>query len=413
MNETGQPHGLSRKNQLVIVVLAGGIGLAIVGLVNLASMFGSRPAAAQPAGPSGIFRPSDAQWKSLTLVPVQTRDFERTETAEGKIAVDEDHTTQVFSPFTGQVTRVFAEAGQHVSAHAPLFAVRANEIVQGHSDLSSALGALATAEAQLKLARETEARQADLYRSAGGALKDWRQAQSDVVAAEGTVRSAEAALGAARSRLAILGQTLPQIETLERTPITAPVGGAAVVYAPVGGVITRRALGAGQNITPGGDALFSISNLSSVWLVAQVRESDAGEMRLGASVSVTTPAYPGRRFTARITYVAPELDPDTHRLPVRATLANSDGALKPEMFARFEITSGSAGRGAAAPEAAIIRDGDSARVWVAGSDGALRIRAVSLGVAAGGLVQVTAGLQPGERVVTKGALFVDHAGQPD
>jgi cobalt-zinc-cadmium efflux system membrane fusion protein len=150
-----------------------------------------------------------------------------------------------------------------------------------------------------------------------------------------------------------------------------------------------------------------------VWLVAQVPETSAGKVKLGATVSVTTPAYPGRVFTAKVNYVAPALDPDTHRLPVRAVIANPDGALKPDMFAQFRIDSGVIGRSPAAPETAVIRDGDTARVWTLDPDGALRIRPVVTGVTEDGMVQVVQGLKAGDRVVSKGALFVDQAGQPD
>jgi cobalt-zinc-cadmium efflux system membrane fusion protein len=404
---------MTGRQQWLILAIVAGVGLAGAGLVGLITMnHGNDAPAAAPADP-GVFRPTSDQWKALTLAPVQARQFDREETADGKIAVDDERTTQVYSPFSGQVVQVFAQAGQHVAAHAPLFAVAANEIVQGRGDLTNALGALATANAQLKLAQETEARQGELYRTAGGALKDWRQAQSDLIAAQGQVRSAEGALGAARSKLAILGQSMQDIKTAEQAPAASAVGARTTVYAPVAGVVVRRNLGPGQNISTGGDPLFAISDLSSVWLVAQVAEGDAALMHPGATFSVTTPAWPGRRFTAKVTYVAPELDADTHRLPVRATIANPDGALKPEMFARFRIVSGPAGKSPAAPEEAVIREGDSARVWVASSDGTLRIRPVTLGVASGGLVQVTSGLKPGESVVAKGALFVDHAGQPN
>jgi cobalt-zinc-cadmium efflux system membrane fusion protein len=270
---------------------------------------------------------------------------------------------------------------------------------------------VASTDAALKLAREAEARQGELYRTAGGALKDWRQAQSDLIAAEGAARSAQAALAAARSRLAILGQSPAAIAALEHAG--ASVGPDAPVTAPVTGVVVHRALGPGQTVAPGGDPLFTISDLSTVWLTAAVQESDAAKVRLGSPVVVTTPAWPGRRFEARVTYVAPALDADTRRLSVRAAIANPDGALKPEMSARFSIVSASLGQSPAAPQAAVIRDGDSARVWVAGADGTLRIRPVSLGVDQGGLVQIVRGLQPGERVVAKGALFVDQAGAAD
>jgi len=313
----------------------------------------------------------------------------------------------VISPFTGRVLEVLAVAGQKVDRRTPLFTVAAAEVVQGRSDLATALAGLDTAQAQLKLARETETRQGELYRNAGGALKDWRQAQSDAIAAEGQLRTAEAAVGAARSRLAILGQGDRDGAGLDKT------ARAAVVYAPAAGTVIQRTLAPGQNIAAGGDALFSISDLSTVWLTAQVRESDAGKVRLGAAVSVTTPAYPGRVFTAKLVYIAPTLDPDTHRLPVRAAIANPGGVLKPQMFARFRIDSGVAAHSLAAPEAAVIRDGDAARVWVAGDDGVLHLRPVQTGAEQDGLVQIVQGLNPGDRVVTRGALFVDQAGQPE
>ena len=394
--------------------LAGVAGMALAaGVLGILTIGRPKAAAVPPTPVAGVFRPTAEQLRSLTVTPVQTQVFDQIETAEGRIEPDGDRTTPVVSPFTGQVTQVLAEAGQRVTRRTPLFIVAATEAAHGRAELMTALGALATAEAQLKLARETEQRQGELYRTAGGALKDWRQAQSDLIAAEGLARSAEAALGSARSGLMALGQSEADIAALEKTPASSAVAARAVVYAPVDGVVTRRALGPGQSITAGGDALYSVSDLSTVWLTAELPETSAGAMRVGAAVSVTTPAYPGRVFRAKVSYVAPTLDPDTHRLPVRAVIANPDGALKPDMFARFRIDSGAIGKSPAAPESAVIREGDTARVWTVEADGSLRVRPVVIGAVQDGMVQITRGLRPGERVVAKGALFVDQAGQAD
>ena len=179
-------------------------------------------------------------------------------------------------------------------------------------------------------------------------------------------------------------------------------------------MVVKRNLALGQYITAGaGDPQFLITDPSSLWLVAQVRESDAAKMRLGEPVEVSTPAYPGRAFAAKVTYVAATLDPDSHRLTVRATIANPDGALKPEMFAHFSIVTGEAMTSPGVPESAIVREGDAARVWTAAPDRTLRLRQIKTGVTNRGMVQVLAGLAPGERVVTRGALFIDRAGKPD
>ena len=404
---------VGRNQQLYLVIGLVGVALGVAGVVSVATIIKPKPAAAGPAPQAGLFRPSADQLKTLTVTPVQERAFDQIEAADGQIAADGDKTTPVISPFTGQVIQVLAEAGQHVTRRTPLFTVAATEAAQARADLATALGGVATGEAQLKLARETEQRTAELYRTAGGALKDWRQAQSDLITAEGQLRTAEAALGSARSRLAAQGESEGDIAALETAPASRAVPAKAVVYAPVNGVVTRRALGPGQSITAGGDALFSVSDLSSVWLVAQAPESSAGKIRVGATVSVTVPAYPGRVFKAKVSYVAPALDPDTHRLPVRAVIANTDGALKPDMFAQFRIDSGVIGRSPAAPETAVVREGDTARVWTLEPDGALHIRPVVTGVVQDGMVQITQGLKTGDRVVSKGALFVDQAGQPD
>jgi cobalt-zinc-cadmium efflux system membrane fusion protein len=401
---------LGRSRQLCLVA---GLAAAALGAAGLAACGRPKGAAAATSPEAGVFRPTSDQLRSLTVVAAELRAFNQVETTDGRIEADGDKTTPVQSPFTGRVIEVLAEPGQRVTRKTPLFAVAATEAAQGRADLATALGALATAQAQLKLAQETEQRQGELYRTAGGALKDFDQAKSDRIAAEGQVRSAEAALGSARSRLAALGQSETDISTLEKTPAARAVPARAVVYAPVDGVVTRRALGPGQAITAGGDALFSVSDLSTVWLVAEVPETSVGKVRLGAEVAVATPAWPGRVFRAKVTYVAPTLDPDTHRLPVRAVIANADGALKPDMFARFRIDSGPIGRSPAVPESAVIREGDTARVWVLGSDGTLRLRPVVAGAVQDGVVQIAQGLKAGERVVSKGALFVDQAGQPE
>ncbi len=404
---------LSRARQLYVIAGVVGVALGVAGVISVLTVGRPKPAAAGPAPEAGVFRPTADQLRSLTVVPVELRAFDQVETTDGRIEADGDKTTPVVSPFTGRVIEVLAEPGQRVTKKTPLFAVAATEAAQGRADLATALGGLETARAQLKLAEDTERRQAELYKSGGGALKDWRQAQSDLIAAQGQERSAEAALGSARGKLAALGQGESDIAALEKAPGARAVPARAVVYAPVDGVVTRRALGPGQAISAGGDALFSVSDLSTVWLTAQAPESSVGKVRLGATVSVSTPAWPGRMFQAKVTYVAPTLDPDTHRLPVRAVIANADGALKPDMFAQFRIDSGLIGKNPAAPESAVIREGDTARVWVLDPDGALRIRPVVAGVLQDGMVQILQGLKAGERVVSKGALFVDQAGQPD
>jgi cobalt-zinc-cadmium efflux system membrane fusion protein len=152
---------------------------------------------------------------------------------------------------------------------------------------------------------------------------------------------------------------------------------------------------------------------STVWLIANVRELDAPRVRIGALVEVHVLALPQRVFKAKLTYVAPSVDPNTHRLPVRAEIPNQDGMLKPEMFATFSISTGGEYAAPAVPESAIIYEGDTARVWVAQDDGTLAVRPIQTGRVSNGRVEVLAGLSAGEKVVTSGSLFIDRAAKSD
>jgi membrane fusion protein, heavy metal efflux system len=361
----------------------------------------------------GTFRPTEQQWKNLQIASIQDGVFRDAHQTDGTIAIDDDLTTFVYSPYSGHVTRLFAKAGDNVSQLAPLLTVAATEFVQAQNDLISAASTLRTARAQLNLAQTSEKRQHELYLAQGAALKDWQQSQVDLANAQGGLATAQIAVAAVRNRLRILGKNQSEIESLEAAPDTMNFDPEAVVTAPVGGTVIVRQVGLGQNIvsvaTGGSTAVFQIGDFSKVWLVANAREVDAPLMHVGDSVEVRVLAFPGRVFKAKLTFVGASIDPNTHRLPVRAEVENPDGALKPQMFASFTIITGADTVGPAVPENAIVYEGDTARVWVARSDKLLQLRLINPGRAADGMVQVLAGVRAGESVVTSGSVFIDRA----
>jgi len=360
----------------------------------------------------GAFRPSDTQWASLKLAAVRQVAFRDERATDGKIAINDDTTTPVFSPYSGRVSRLIAKPGDHVERGAPLFAIEASEFVQGQNDLVTAVAGVDKAKSRLQLAKQVEKRQKELLAIKGGALKDLEQAQSDLVNAQGDMRSAEITLAAARNRLRILGRTDEEIDKLEKTD---RIGAETIVSAPIGGTIIQRKVGLGQYINTGAsDPIFTVGDLSTVWLVANVRESDAPRMKLGAPVQVAVLAFPGQVFNARLDYVAPALDPNTRRLPVRAAVRNPNLELKPEMFATFRIVSGEDRSMPAVPADSIVYEGATARVWVARPDAKTVVsRAIVVGDTSNGLVEVKQGLNVGETVVTSGTLFIDRAARRD
>jgi membrane fusion protein, heavy metal efflux system len=360
----------------------------------------------------GAFRPSDTQWASLKLATVRQVAFREERATDGKIAINEDTTMPVFSPYSGRVSRLIARPGDYVERGQPLFAIEASEFVQGHNDLVTAVAGVDKARSRLALAQQVEKRQRELLAIRGGAAKDLEQAQSDLIAAQGDLRAAEIALAAVRNRLRILGRSDEEIDKLEKLD---RIGAETIVGAPLAGTIIQRKVGPGQYIQSGAtDPVFTVGDLSTVWLVANVRESDAPKMKLDAPVEVTVFAWPGRVFNAKLSYVAPALDPNTRRLPVRAVINNPNRELLPEMFASFRIVSGEGRLMPAVPADAIVYEGAHARVWVARPDSKSVVsRSIEVGDSANGLVEVRKGLNVGESVVTSGPLFIDRAAQRD
>jgi cobalt-zinc-cadmium efflux system membrane fusion protein len=322
--------------------------------------------------------------------------FVSEELTEGKIAVNADRATPVFSPYSGRVTRVIAALGDTVKSGAPLAAVEASEFVQAQNDL-------ATVASQVKIARINEARKHALYEAKGGSMQDWQQSQADLTAAE-------TALDAVRNRLKILGRSDAEITALEASHAMNPT---AIIAAPISGVVVDRQVGPGQFLQAGsGNPVFTIADPSIVWLLANVREADSGLVHPGQPVDVHVLAYPHRVFKARVSYVAALVDPVTHRLPVRAEIDNLDAALKPEMFATFRIVTGDPVDAPAVPESAVVYEGNLAHVWVLSDGGLLAYRAIRTGRNNDGLIEVLDGLKPGERIVTKGGLFIDQVAVP-
>jgi membrane fusion protein, heavy metal efflux system len=417
MNQSVPPprtvRALPRRTQLLIVaalvlVASGAAALGSVG----AHLFGhpSEPAA-EPVATPGTFRPTPAQLATLKVAPVETVTFRTEQATDGKIALNNDRTTPVFSPYSGRVTKVIANLGDDVRQGERLLAVEAVEFAQGQNDLISAVSALNTARSQLSLAQTNEQRKHALYEAKAGALQDWQQSQAELNTAQNNLRAAETALALVRNKLHILGKSDKEIAALENAQRVDPV---SFVLAPISGRVTDRQVGLGQYIQAGATTpVYSIGDLSTVWLIANVREADAPLMRRGAPVEVHVLALPGRVFKAKLAYVAPSVDPNTRRLQVRAEVENPDGALKPEMFASFSIVTGTESASPAVPQEAVVYEGDTARVWVVQPDGSIGSREIRIGRTSNGMLEVVAGLKAGEKVVTSGTLFVDRAAKRD
>ena len=390
---------------MAILAIAAVAILSLFFLVPLAGqLFAPKPPQPTAAPPPGTFRATNEEWAGLGLATAQAMAFSPADQTDGRIAANDNRTTLVYSPFTGRVTRVIAKIGDRVRAGSPLFAIEASEFVQSQNDL-------VTAAAQVRLTKAAEARQEALYKENGAALKDLEQSQTDLA-------TAEINLAAARNRLRVLGKSAAEVAAVERGIADRGMSAETVVAAPIGGVVTQKSVGVGQNLASvanngGSTPAYSISDLSTVWLVGNLREADAPHARLGQTVQVRVNALPDRVFTARLNYIASTVDPVTRRVTVRAEVPNPDGELLPEMFANFSLITGAATPSVGVPEQGVVYEGDQARVWVAGAGHLLQLRQIKTGQTTDGMVQVLSGLSAGERVVTNGALFIDRASKGD
>jgi cobalt-zinc-cadmium efflux system membrane fusion protein len=348
-----------------------------------------------------------AEWASLTIEPVTERAFRAEHVTEGKIAVDEDRSTPVFSPYAGRVTKLLARPGDSVVQGQPLFVIEAADTVQAQNDFIAAMTGLNKAKSALDLAQLQDKRAKDLFEGKAVPLKDYQQTQATLIQAQNDLRSSQTALEAARNKLRILGLTDEAISVFQEKGRINPE---TTIFSPITGTVVQRKIGPGQYVNTGAsDPVFVIGDLSTVWLTAFVRETDASTVSVGQEIVFNVLALPGRPLTARINYVSAAIDPATRRLLARATVDNKKGLLKPEMFANVTIYSAGDHPAVGVPKQALIYEGDQVRVWVAHDDKSLELRQIKPGLINGELVEVDGNLKPGERIVTKGSLFIDRA----
>jgi membrane fusion protein, heavy metal efflux system len=399
---------LSRQQRAVALALLTLAGAAVYGFVHIS---GTKPSHSEVSSQSrkGLQRytPTLAEWASLTVQPVTEKAFRAEYVTEGKIAIDEDRSTPVFSPYTGRLTKLLVRPGDSVAKGQPLFVIEAADTVQAQNDYIAAMTGMNKAQSALDLAKIQDTRARDLFEGKAVPLKDYQQSQATLIQAQNDLRSSQTALEASTNKLRILGFSDDDIATFRQKGRINPE---STVFSPIAGTVVQRKAGPGQYVSTGAsDPVYVIGDLSTVWLTAFVRETDAANVSVDQDIIFSVMALPGRSLKAKINYVAAAIDPTTRRLLVRATIDNKDGALKPEMFANVTLLSAIDHPAVGVPKQALIYEGDQVRIWVAHEDKSIELRQIKPGLTNGDLVEVIGNLKPGEQIVTKGSLFIDRA----
>ena len=350
----------------------------------------------------------ETQAQRFRIEPVQLREFRDERTTVGRIAFNDDQTTAIFAPFQGRVLRLLAKPGDVVRPGRLLLAIDSPDLVQANADLIAASTAVQKAQNQVAQAERVVRRERLLFDGGAAPYKDFEQADSDLRNAQHDIKTAEGQLEAARNRLrAPFGKSDAEIAQVEATH---EVDRVAQIVSPIAGTVTTRKVSPGQFVRADNtDPMFSIADVSTMWLVANVAETDIPLIKVGQDVAVQVMAYPGMVFRAHIAYIGASVDPVVHRLTVRAEIANPHGQLKPDMFASFRIMTGVLARSPGIPTGAVLREGDGTMtVWVTTDGKRLVKRTVKLGLQQDGFSQVLEGLRGGELVATESALFLGN-----
>jgi cobalt-zinc-cadmium efflux system membrane fusion protein len=336
---------------------------------------------------------TEKQTGALKIGPVGLRDFELLKTAVGTIDFNENMLVQVFSQYPGKILKAFYNIGDEVKPGDILFTIDSPDLLQAESALLAGAGVL-------ELQKRTLARATQLLKAGGSAQKDVDQATSDQQTAEGNFK-------AAKNSVRIFGKSDTEIEQIL---IERKVDSTLVVPSPIAGKVVARSAAPGFLTQPGNaPAPFAVADLSTMWMIANVIETDAPAYKLGQEVEVRVPAYPDTVFKGRVTTVGSMIDPNSHRQLVRSEIDDPQHLLRSGMFASFVIRVGDPIRSLAVPAEGVVREGDGTMtVWVTGDSRHFIKRTVKIGLQQDGWRQILEGLAPGETVVTDGAVFLSN-----
>lgn len=336
---------------------------------------------------------TESQAAALKAEKAVFREFSQEKQAVGSIDFNQNRLVSVFTPYQGRIISALLNVGDAVEKDQVLFTIDSPDLLTAESSLISAAGALL-------LQSRTLTRTKSLLKIGGISQQQVDQTTADQQAAEG-------ALKAARDAVRIFGKSSEEIDKIVADRLADP---RLVVKSPLTGTVTARAAVPGQLVQPGvAPAPFVVSDTSTMWMVANVVESDAAALHVGQEVKANISAYPGRSFDGKITVLGPSVDPITRRLFVRSEIADPEHLLRAGMFANFVIRTGDPVRALALPQAAVVREGDGSMIcWVTTNFRRFTRRVVVTGQRQGDFVQIVSGLEAGETVVGEGAVFLSN-----
>ncbi len=366
-------------------------GLAMTALVMAAGCSGKAHDDAQPTAmtPANVTLTPD-QRKSIHLYTVAPSQFHKTVDATGAVDFDNDQATSVLAPFSGPVTRLLVSVGQRVRKGEPLAEVDS-------PDYAAAVGAYVKAIASARNLRRLADADKDLAQHEGVSAREQEQAQTDAA-------NADADRDAARQALVSLDPDPQLLKDIEAGRTPSRVRG--VIRAPISGTVAEKLVTPGQLLQAGATPCFTVADLSRVWVMAQISNSDLASIRVGDAAQVET-GVDDSKLGGTVANISALVDPDTRAVIARVDVDNPAQLLKKQMYVHVRIQARQASSGLLVPVSAILRDDENLPfVYVAQSDGSFARRHVTLGPRTGDQVVIPDGLATGDRIVDDGALFI-------
>jgi cobalt-zinc-cadmium efflux system membrane fusion protein len=343
--------------------------------------------------PSGGYSVTAQQREKIHLQTVTQSTFQPTIYATGSVAFNGDRSTQVLATIGGPVTRILVQLGAYVAKGTPLADVSS-------PDFATAVATYLKAQASARNLRRIADLNQQLFKNDALARRDLEQSETDAA-------SAEADRDAAIQQMRSLGVDEETIDAIRNGRPTGQVQ--SVIRAPISGVVVQKLITPGQLLAAGTTPCFTIADLSTMWVMANVFATDIGLVTKGEHATVTTDASP-HPIAGTVDYVEALVDSATNATTVRVLVPNPGEILKQEMYVRVTIHSSRQTQGVLVSNMAVLRDDDNLPfVFIALPDGSFDRRRITLGPLVGDAYEVMSGLVTGDQVVTEGALFLQFA----
>ncbi|HHW97620.1 MAG TPA: efflux RND transporter periplasmic adaptor subunit [Oligoflexales bacterium] len=372
-----------------LIGIGGAIAISTVSVIAAASF--QRPAPPVPAKPVGVVHHEDGidlssespAWKVLKLGQVELAQDRWTDAVPARVKINESRANKLGAPLAGRVIKTHVELGEAVAVGDPLFSVASRDIAELRAELN-------LADLEVSVAKANLARVQAMVKAGALPAKEEIAARQDHQKAVLARRLAAAKLGA--------------------TKVSEDSHSEYTVQSPIDGYLVEKRVTSGQEVGPEVlESLATVADLTTVWVVADLFEADAVDVVVGAKAEITSPSLPGVKMEGKVDMVSSVVDPSRHTVPIRVSLENPEGLLRPNIYANVRFETKAKKGLVEIPASALLSDGTVQSVFIEKSTGVFKKQPIVAGSVRGGILPVFEGLEVGDTIVVEGAILLHNA----